>query len=84
MARSGGNRVPLAAGFRKLGHFPGAKRGCDAIAHLKFTGVDATVAIPQALPFESTASGQVQTVAFPWRLAVGARTQCVRCNDGIG
>ena len=83
MARSGGNRVPLAAGFRKLGHFPGAKRGCDAIAHLKFTGVDATVAIPHALsPNPRQVAGADGGVSLvPCSLA---GTQCVRCNDGIG
>jgi hypothetical protein len=52
MARSGSNREVSLPDFASWKNSQKLSRGCDAIAHLKFTGLDAAVAIPHGAGLE--------------------------------
>jgi hypothetical protein len=67
MARSGSNRGLLRPDFAGWETSQQQTRGCDAIAHLKFTGVDAAVAIPHSPAFDSARNRSGRPQPFPGR-----------------
>jgi hypothetical protein len=72
MARSGSNRGLLRPDFAGWETSQQQTRGCDAIAHLKFTGVDAAVAIPYSPAFDSARNRSGRPQPFPGQQAAEA------------